>query len=140
MILSRSWSFPGGWPGVGLLLLRCTIGLTAALQALAYLRVNDHQTLFGWISGILTICAGVSLSAGFLTVVASILICFSGLAAAYWGLLIPAPEFLGVLVPVVLLVFSAAAIAMVGPGALSVDARLFGLRKITIPRAPLPPG
>jgi hypothetical protein len=33
----------------------------------------------------------------------------------------------------------AAAIGLLGPGAFSVDARLFGHRRIIIPRAPYPP-
>ena len=36
-----------------------------------------------------------------------------------------------------IVVVDAAALALLGPGALSIDARLFGRREITIPRDPL---
>lgn len=78
---------------------------------------------------------GASVLAGFLTPIAAALV---GLTAiGWWTSLIRAPHqnlfasnlLLG------LLVVMATVIVLVGPGAFSIDARLFGLRQIIIPRS-----
>jgi len=79
---------------------------------------------------------GASVLAGFLTPVAAVLL---GLTAIGWGTsLIPAPHpnlFPSKLLAG-LLATMASAIALLGPGAFSIDARLFGLREIIIPHSP----
>lgn len=133
--LQRLFStFPGGWPGVGLLLLRVAVGAIIAVQGTLYLA--GAAALSVWIAGLLAIASGASLLLGFLTPIGAIL------AAAGCALLslswFPAPEhsLIELKLSAILVVTMAGAILLLGPGALSIDARLFGRREIIIPRAP----
>ncbi len=83
--------------------------------------------------GLLATASGVSLLIGFLTPFGVL----AGLVALGLTLLRPgpgAPVLLNEKLAAVLVVVVAAAVALLGPGALSVDARLFGRREISIPR------
>jgi uncharacterized membrane protein YphA (DoxX/SURF4 family) len=97
---------------------------------------NPDAAIGTWVTGLCEMAIGGSVLAGFLTPVAAVLL---GLTAIGWGTsLIPAPNpnlfpsrlLLG------LLTAMASAIVLLGPGAFSIDARLFGLREIIIPRSP----
>jgi len=85
-----------------------------------------------WVAGALAVAAGAALIAGFLTPFAAAL---TGLSATgIWISIIPAPHPSLFSRPCfALLVAIAAAILLLGPGAFSIDARLFGLREIIIP-------
>jgi hypothetical protein len=113
-------SFPGGGPGIGLLLLRVLLGGLAILQG-----VNSLTGGTLWF-GVYALVTGALLLAGFLTPYAAALIGLAALDLAFtqtkWQ-------------PVSAFVVSIA-IALLGPGAYSLDARLFGRREIIIPRSP----
>jgi uncharacterized membrane protein YphA (DoxX/SURF4 family) len=85
--------------------------------------------------GVLLAISGVSLMIGFLTPIASILAGAGCVASNIsW---VPAPAatlFDGPLVSLEMIVM-AVSIAMLGPGAFALDARLFGRREIVIPPA-----
>lgn len=87
-----------------------------------------------WLAGLLAIAMGVSLLSGLLTSVSGTLTALSTTALAASVIQPPHPLFESKLF---LAFFGVVALAIVflGPGALSVDARLFGLREIIIPRA-----
>ncbi len=113
--------FPAGAPGIALLLLR--ISLAAAIL--------DGCSDFFKPSFTPLICVAVAvhcllLCFGFLTPVASIIACVLELTHLYsngyadWRFLALAS-------------LNAAAIGLLGPGAYSVDARLFGRRVVVIP-------
>lgn len=125
-------AFPGGWPGIGLLLLRGSVGIVALLQAGFYLadRTSAPTT---WLGGLVGLAAGAALLMGLLTPVAGIL---TGLGILGIGLSIftaPTPNLLEAKLSVILAAIISAAIVFLGPGAYSVDARLFGRREIIIP-------
>jgi len=120
---------------VGLLLLRAAIGVVIVIQGGLELTGNPDAGIGTWVSGLCEMVIGGSVLAGFLTPVTAALL---GLTAIGWGTsLIPAPDpnlfpsklLLG------LLAAMASAIVLLGPGAFSIDARLFGLREIIIPRS-----
>jgi uncharacterized membrane protein YphA (DoxX/SURF4 family) len=129
-------TFPGSWPGVGLLLLRVVVGGAASTQGVIYLTHAIEPTALTWIAGVLAVVSGVALVTGFLTPA-------SGVVAGLTTLFIVAtwtPPGASVLIDrlaTFILIVDAAALALLGPGALSLDARLFGRREIIIPDDPL---
>ena len=127
-------TFPGGLPGLGLLLLRCAVGVSLVVQGFLYLL--HAGSWLTWIGAALAI-TGVSLSAGMLTPVACILAQMISIAIAlsYLPLTMfavsdgrPATLFLFVM---------AVALLLMGPGAFSLDARWFQRREVVIPHGAL---
>jgi uncharacterized membrane protein YphA (DoxX/SURF4 family) len=81
------------------------------------------------------VVTGLLLMAGFMTPIAAALVAFT--ATGFWVSMIPEPHpnLFPSKLALAFLAAVAAGIVLVGPGAYSVDARLFGLREIIIPRA-----
>jgi putative oxidoreductase len=122
MTRRRSFSaFPDGWPGHGLLLLRLTLGLPLIYWWAANL-VAAHVTaipdLVAAIAGIFLVCGLFTPVAGTVIVLAQVWMAFAS-GFAHDGER-PMRLFLAA---------AAASVAMLGPGAWSVDARRFG-RKV----------
>jgi uncharacterized membrane protein YphA (DoxX/SURF4 family) len=120
--LQRLFSmFPGGWPGAGLLVLR----LVAAIPLL----IGGHSESWGVPHGglyarFIAIAVGSLLLAGLWTPVAGALLAIFEL----WTMLDGRSALGGHLVLAALGV----CLVMLGPGALSLDARLFGRKRIDI--------
>jgi hypothetical protein len=127
----RVLNYPGRCAGVGLLLLRVTVGVTAAVQAWRAL-ASTNLDLLGAMPAVVLLVCGVALTIGIFTPLCSALV---GVGYAL-GMFTP---FDGVVLPrldggaAVVGLAAAAALAMLGPGAFSVDCRLFGRREIFIP-------
>lgn len=115
-------TFPGGGPGLGLLLLRGVVGGASVL--LGWSRFTEGSPFFGTLS----IVGGALLLCGFVTPLAAAVICLDAsrvaISTARWT---PLP-----------VIFVAAAIFLLGPGSISIDARLFGRREIVIPPSSRP--
>jgi uncharacterized membrane protein YphA (DoxX/SURF4 family) len=95
----------------------------------------SHSTLEMWVVGWLAVASGASLLIGFLTKAACVLV---GLSSVGVGLLwVPAPalNLFDTKLSIIFVMIMAAAIVLLGPGAFSLDARLFGRREIIIPQA-----
>ncbi len=122
-------TFPGGWPGAGLLLLRGGIGITTIIQGGLYLADPNNLTLVGLVA----IVIGALLLSGFLTPVAGVLIGLGALGIALGWLPAATRNLFDAELPAVFAVVMSAAIVFLGPGAFSIDARLFGRREIIIP-------
>ena len=82
------------------------------------------------------ILSGVALVAGFLSVLAGSAIALGVIGMALGWFLSPAAGLFDPSITTGLVVVVATYIVLLGPGALSVDARLFGFREIVIPRSP----
>ena len=124
-------TFPGSMAGVGLLLLRITVGSGMLVQASAWLMVPQTSDSGLWAPALLALVIGISFIFGFLTPLAG---CVSALAGVATRLLQPqwSTSMTGLLgvSPLVMVI----AITLLGPGAFSLDAYFFGRRRIIIPR------
>jgi uncharacterized membrane protein YphA (DoxX/SURF4 family) len=133
--LSRLFStFPGGGRGFGLLLLRGAIGVVAIFDGITALAMSSHPATE--LAGGLAILVGVALLIGLFTPVASGLAALAAVGLSISWLSLPATDPFESKPLTVLVAIVAVAVALLGPGALSLDARLFGRREIIIPRTP----
>lgn len=121
---------------MGLLLLRAAGGATAVIQGGCYFAANDSPLLWDSAVGLLIILAGLSLLVGFLTPLAGSVVGFGVIAISLSWAPQPAVNLFDAALPAILMTIVAAAVAFLGPGAFSVDARLFGRREIIIPHTP----
>jgi uncharacterized membrane protein YphA (DoxX/SURF4 family) len=137
-------TFPHGWPAAALLLLRAAAGVVLIIQGASSFG-SKYESGFPFLGvALLTITVGALLLIGFLTRFAAVLAVLAALGSMF--LRFPAPG-VGLFEPglfesglfetriiAALVVVIAVAVACLGPGAFSVDARLFGRREIIIPR------
>ena len=133
MALQRTFSgFPTGYPGLGLLLLRLVVGGTASVQAWLLITANHGAVNTGVVVALLAFVTGLALVIGFMTPIASVLLSAGGLLLTVDSS-IPGhlPLFESGLARLEFIVISAALISL-GPGALSLDARLYGRREIEV--------
>jgi uncharacterized membrane protein YphA (DoxX/SURF4 family) len=121
-------TFADGWPGAGLLLLRLFTGIALIHSGVAYSSQGDP--LATDVLRIIGVAAGVGLMAGFLTPVVGAL---AAIAEAWIGIS-QIYSRVGDPWSALALATVAAGLAMIGPGAWSIDARRFGRRRIDLPR------
>jgi len=121
-------AFPGGWPGLGLLLLRGLVGVTLIAQSLTYIGSTKLSAL-SWVVTALVLIIASCLLVGFMTPIAAMIIGLGAIALALSSLFQTNQTLLDVIVLTI-------AIALLGPGAFSIDARMFGRREILIPNTP----
>ena len=114
------WTFAGGWPGIGLLIQR--IATSALLLYCAAVIVAKTPQPAEIAPAFIGAVAGILLLFGLWTPLAGTLIA----VVETWSLLVHAA---GPLTSVTLAILGAT-LAMIGPGAWSVDARLFGRKHI----------
>jgi uncharacterized membrane protein YphA (DoxX/SURF4 family) len=125
-------TFPGAWPGAGLLVLRLTAGSVSIVEGATYLAERNGPTLSGALIGMGAIAAGSSLLVGFLTPAAGILVAVGSGCIALSVLAAPSWHVLGDEFAAALLTAVGIAVVLLGPGAFSVDSYLFGRREIVI--------
>jgi putative oxidoreductase len=117
-------TFPEGWPGAGLLFLRAVAAIPPVQHGIAGLLTAPPPALIN-----LQLAAGVAavlLLVGLWTPVAGVLMAVAELCLTFSHPIDPWRH--------ILLGALGAALAMLGPGAWSVDARLFGRKRIQIPQ------
>jgi putative oxidoreductase len=111
-------SFARGWPGIGLLLLRVVSGGFLIVDGIEKCRAGEPM------AGLLTIVDGALLVSGLWTPIAGPLV----IVLSTWGILVQHQDPH----PGILLAAIGAALGLVGPGALSLDSRLFGWKRINL--------
>jgi uncharacterized membrane protein YphA (DoxX/SURF4 family) len=115
-------TFARGWPGAGLLIMRIVAGATLIYDAVYTLR--EGPTTPAAVLAVLTIAASLLLVVGLYTPLAGTLVAILGLLSAISQ---PAERTAAILLAAI-----GAALALLGPGAWSIDARLFGWKRIDI--------
>jgi hypothetical protein len=113
--------FPQGGPGLALVLLRISVAATFLVSVATRHFVSSAHLL---LAGVLLI--STLLTIGCFTPLLSVLVCVSAVVNLAIG---PRSESI-VWAPLIL---NSAALAFLGPGAYSLDARLFGLRVMVLP-------
>ena len=101
-----------------MLLLRLLVGATVIAQTVTQVR-SSELSASGWIIAVLVVLGAGCLLLGFVTPVVAVLTGLVSVAVAFN-------------LDIVVL---STAIALLGPGAFSIDARMFGRREILIPNA-----
>jgi putative oxidoreductase len=117
-------TFPDGWPGAGLVFLRAVTAIPLQNGISGLLRAAPQPATT--IPQLAAAVAAALLLAGLGTPVAGLLMAAAELCLAFSNVTDPSIH--------VMLGALGAALAMLGPGAWSVDARLFGRKRIEIPR------
>lgn len=119
---------------MGLLLLRAAVGAALAVQGTAGFASGGPPGGWGWVLGVLSILSGAALLIGFLAPFAALLAELISLGIALSWLPASIPDVFGGGPATIFLIVMAAAVFLLGPGAYSLDARLFGRREIVIPQ------
>ncbi len=109
-------TFANGWPGKGLLLLRLLTGAALVHYGIADLREAHPVTSI--VSQIIAAGAGIFLIVGLWTPVTGVLLAILELWIAFSH---PGDPWISIMLATL-----GATLAMIGPGAWSIDARLFG--------------
>jgi putative oxidoreductase len=119
--LRRLYStFAGGWPGIGLILMRLVVGL--ALVSSAGSALLRSPAIPMTILSVLLSAAAILLIIGLYTPIVGTLV---ALIEGCRVIIVSADRLL-----YLLLATTAVALAMLGPGLWSIDARLFGWKRI----------
>ena len=133
MALQRTFSgFPTGLPGLALLLLRLVVGGATGSQAWLLIAADHGAANATVVIALLAFVTGLALIIGFMTPIASALLSAGGLLltvdSSVTGLLLLFESGMACLEFIVMSV----ALIPLGPGALSLDARLYGRREVNM--------
>ena len=116
------WTFPGALPGAGLVVMRLVTGMALIVRCIA--GVRDTSSFETGVVLVLTAVTAALLVVGLWTPIAASLVA----AVELWRALSqPDDPWIHILVGAL-----GAALALLGPGAWSADARLFGWQRIEV--------
>ena len=99
---------------------------------MAYVQSPNHGLAVLGVEA-LAFTGGAFLLAGLMTQLVSVLVALGGVGIALSWIPLPVQDLFSSNLAVIYLIVLAIAISLLGPGALSLDARMFGRREITIP-------
>jgi uncharacterized membrane protein YphA (DoxX/SURF4 family) len=109
--------------------------MIALSEGVSYLTGSANSTFGTSVAGLLAIASAVSLLLGFFTPAGGAIVALGCAGMLFSWVPSPVPNLIEVRLCAVLVITVAMAILLLGPGALSIDARLFGRREIIIPRS-----
>ena len=131
-------AFPDGWPGLGLFVLRLAVVMNLIGRSVCAFTASNRAGWSVWALELSAVVVGLLIMVGFLTP-------FASLAATLGYLVDSAALFLAIDANGHTNAFRALDLAvmsftlvLLGPGSVSVDARLFGHREIIIPEGRRP--
>ena len=131
MALQRTFSgFPTGYPGFALLLLRLVVGGAAGSQAWLLLIANHGAVNVSVVVALLAFVIGVALIIGLMTPIASVLLASGGLFLTLDSGILGHPSLFESGMARLEFIVMSVALIFLGPGTLSLDARLYGRREI----------
>jgi len=124
-------SYPDGMLGVGLLLFRLIIGVMTIAFSIHWIAGAGDRTPYVWVIGVVTAACGAMLVLGLMTLIAGVTASASILAitlSAAGPLLASGSAVLSLVTAIL-----AFGLALTGPGAFSLEGRLYGRREIVVP-------
>ena len=125
-------AFPGGLPGMSLLLMRVVLSIAMIIQGGSYLG-EPGGTVATSVAGATALISGALLLVGFFTPFAAILVGLGLIAEAVSAIPVPTPNLFASQPAVIFGLTMVVVVIGVGPGRFSIDARVFGRREIIIP-------
>jgi uncharacterized membrane protein YphA (DoxX/SURF4 family) len=132
-LLSRLFfAFPGGWPGVALLLLRAVLGVVILAEGGFYI-AEPKPAPADWLMGLSALAAGALLLIGLATPIAGAVVAAGAVGVGFSLLPACVPTLFDSRISFIFGLTMVFAIIGLGPGAFSMDARMFGRREIIIP-------
>ena len=117
---------------MALVLLRLTTGITLAIHGIACLTQSEGLSIWTVLSSTLALACSLSMMLGFGTPIGAFLVSVDVVLTKLSVLTNPPLRLFDSPLSAVLLIVIAAALAVIGPGAFSVDAQLFGRKEIVI--------
>jgi len=118
--------------------MRLAVALSAIVQGISTF-IESPTQLLSWAIGSLETLVGAALLIGFITPIVGACASLGNLAVGVSWFLTSGENAHDRAVAAIYLVVMSIAITLLGPGAFSLDARLFGRREIIIPEASRPP-
>jgi uncharacterized membrane protein YphA (DoxX/SURF4 family) len=125
-------AFPGGLPGISLLLLRAVLGIAMIIEGGAYFGAPDGTVATG-VAGAFALLSGGFLLVGFFTPLTALVAGLHILAVTLSAIPAPHRNLFDSQSALIFGLTMVMAVIGVGPGRFSVDARMFGRREIIIP-------
>lgn len=119
--------------GVGLLLFRLVVGAVTVSFAVRWIAGAAERTAYVWLIGLISTICGVMLVVGFMTLAAGVLASITIVAITFPGGEVSLPVFSGAAILNLVVAMLALGLAMTGPGAFSIEGRLYGRREIVVP-------
>jgi uncharacterized membrane protein YphA (DoxX/SURF4 family) len=133
MALQQTFSgFPSGCPGFALLLLRFASGGASFLQPALLIAGAHHAAATSILPAALVILASLALIIGLMTPIATVLLCLGGMVVTIDSDIAAQLSLFESWVSRLEFVVMSAALICLGPGAFSLDARLYGRREIEV--------
>jgi uncharacterized membrane protein YphA (DoxX/SURF4 family) len=126
-------TYPDEWPGTGLFLLRVAIGIVLIARGVTFLLGWRDLKFTAAAIALLVVSGATLLLSGYLTRLAAVLIALASACGIIFWSWAPAVDLFQTRLTAALMGVIAMALVCLGPGAFSLDARLFGRQEIIFP-------